>query len=180
MIVFLTRTYVALVTCFAFASLYAAEKKEDFLESADLRVSLIITKKHQDCSQEYIINRRVKGKNASLTIKSQTPIERTDREKLVKTLILVDKITENILEDDLKDYCHAESAFTTEPPTDREDDSECQKDSASSSSKPLTDKIAEIPQQSSYSLYKWIIPIGGTIAFLAFNWAKIMSLRKCK
>ncbi|MCX7343435.1 MAG: hypothetical protein NT128_04760 [Proteobacteria bacterium] len=180
MSIFFTRNYTALVACFIFASLYAAEKKEDSLESNDLRVSLIITSKQQDCSHECTIERRVRGNNTSLTIKSRTPIERTDRKKLVNTIRHIDKITEDLLGKDLNDYSDEKPVLTCEKFTSTEDDSDCKKLSTTPSPRPVPDEVAETPKQSSYSIYKWIIPIGGTIALIALNWAKIMNLRKCR
>ncbi len=181
MSIFLKRIYTVLLACFIFASLDAADKKGDNLESTDLRVSLIITSKQKDCSHECTIERRVIGSNTSLTIKSRTPIERTDRNKLVRTILHVDKITEDLLGKDLKDYCDEKPVLTSEKSTSTEDESECQEDSIPSSPKPTPNDVAdEIVKRSNYSIYKWIIPIGGAIALLAFNWAKVMSLRKCR
>ena len=180
MSIFFTRNYTALVACFIFASLYAAEKKEDCLESNDLRVSLIITSKHQGCLQECTIERIVKGNDTKLTMKSKTPVRKINIKGLCHTIFHVNKITEELLGKDLKDYCEEKPVLTSEKSTSTEDESECQKRSTTPSPRPVPDEVAEIPKQSSYSIYKWIIPIGGTIALIALNWAKIMNLRKCR
>ena len=180
MSIFFTRTYTLLITCFIFESLYAA-KKEDCLDPTDLRVSLVITKKHQGCSQECTIERIIKGKKTDVKISSRTPLEGTDCKKLVKLMLHVDKITEDLLGKDLNDYSDEKPVLTCEKFTNTEDDSDCQKDSTPSSPKPVPDdRAVDMPRRSNYSIYKWMIPIGGAIALLALNWAKVMSLRKCR